>query len=68
MFVFELESQFFHVQLVLEVCKYFGFAVTDEQGLEHFYQFKVLIYGLTTAVAVVDRLIKPIELPAQPRY
>ncbi len=61
MCVFDLENQFFHVQLAPKVCKYFGFAVANQQGQDCFYQFKVMIYGLTTAVAVVDRLIKPIQ-------
>ncbi len=61
MCVFDLENQFFHVHLAPEVRDYFGFAVPDEEGKESFYRFNIMVYGFAPAVAVVTRLIKPLQ-------
>jgi hypothetical protein len=61
MCVFDLENQFFHVQLAPEVKDYFGFAVPDEEGNESFFRFNIMVYGFAPAVAVVTRLIKPLQ-------
>jgi len=59
--VFDLENQFFHVRLHEEARQFFGFMVEDEEGHERFYRFLIMPYGFAPAVAVVDRLIKPIK-------
>jgi hypothetical protein len=60
MTVFDLENQFFHVQLAPAACRFFGFAVPDEQGIEKFYCFTVMVYGYAPAVAVVTRMVRPV--------
>jgi hypothetical protein len=52
---------FFHVKLHQSICKYFGFALPDEHGWLNYYQFKVMVYGLKSAVHVVTRLILPLK-------
>ena len=61
MCVFDLENQYFHVQLAPEVRQFFGFSIQDQDGTETAYQFKVMIYGFAAAAAVVTRLIKPLQ-------
>ena len=58
--VFDLENQFFHVQLHPEAKKYFSFAVEKEDGEMQYYQYKVMGYGFAPAVSAVTRLIKPV--------
>jgi hypothetical protein len=57
MAAFDLKNMFFHVKLHPSVRKFFGFAVPDEKGDLTYYQFKVMVYGLKSAVHVVTRLI-----------
>ena len=61
MCVFDLDNQYFHVQLKESVRKYFGFAIVDEKGQEQFYHSNVMIYGFAAAGAVVTRLITPLQ-------
>jgi hypothetical protein len=58
---FDLKNQFFHARLHPEARKYFGFAVPDENGIVHYYQFTVMVYGLKSAVQVVTRLLLPLK-------
>jgi hypothetical protein len=55
--IFDLENQYFHVQLAEGAKEIFGFARKDRYGIEKFYHFKIMVYGF--AAAVVTRLIKP---------
>ncbi len=48
-------------EIAEEAKEYFWFAITGEDGQEEYYHFNVLIYSFTTAVAVVTRLIQPIQ-------
>jgi len=59
--VFDLENQYFHVQLAPEAKKYFGFSLPGQDGKDRYYVFNIMIYGISTAVAVVTRLTKPIQ-------
>jgi len=59
--VFDLKNQFCHVRLHPEVKKYFGFSFADDSGRIRFYQFRVMIYGFKTAVAVVTKLLAPVK-------
>jgi Reverse transcriptase (RNA-dependent DNA polymerase) len=58
---FDLESQFFHVKLEEEQRKYFGFIIINKEGQEEYYQFCVMPFGLSSAVAVVTRLLQPVK-------
>ena len=58
--VFDLENQFFHVKLAEEVKQLFGLAV-EVEGQEKFYMFNIMVYGFSPAVAVVTKLIKPLQ-------
>jgi Reverse transcriptase (RNA-dependent DNA polymerase) len=58
---FDLENQFFHVFLRPEDRKYFGFAVPDDRGNMQYYQFAVMAYGFSPAVAIVTRLLQPVK-------
>ena len=58
---FDLKNQFFHIKLHPEFYKYFGFSVPDDQGVDRFYCFTVLIYGCKPAVSIVTNLIKPLK-------
>jgi hypothetical protein len=60
MTVFDLENQFFHVQLAPAAYRFFGFAVPDEQEKKKFYCFMVMVYGYAPAVAVVTRMVRPV--------
>ena len=40
---FDLKNQFFHIKLHPEFYKYFRFSVPDDQGVDRFYCFTVLI-------------------------
>jgi len=59
--VFDLENQYFHVWLAPEAKKYFGFAVPDKAGRMQYYVFNIMVYGISTAAAIVTRLTKPIQ-------
>ncbi len=61
MAAFDLKNMFFHVKLHPSVWKFFGFAVLDERGDLTYYQFKVMVYSLKSAVHVVTRLILPLK-------
>ena len=58
---FDMESQFFHVKLAEEQRKFFGFTVVSEEGKEEYYQFVVMPFGLSSAVAVVTKLLQPVK-------
>ena len=61
MCVFDLENQYFHVQLAETAKQFFGFSLPEEDGTETAYQFKVMVYGFAAAGSVVTRLIKPLQ-------
>jgi hypothetical protein len=49
------------VRLHPEARKYFGLAVPEEDGIVHYYQFPVMVYGLKSAVQAVTRLLLPLK-------
>ena len=61
MCVFDLENQYFHVQLAEEAKQFFGFSLPEEDGTETAYQFKVMVYSFAMAGSVVTRLINPLQ-------
>ena len=58
---FDLRNQFFHVQLHLDMYRFFGFAISDCAGRERYYFFKVLIYRVKPAVYIVTHLLAPVK-------
>jgi hypothetical protein len=59
MMMFKLENQFFHVKLAAAAYKYFGFAVTNENGEERFYCFTIMVHGYAPATVAVTRVVRP---------
>jgi hypothetical protein len=47
------------VELHADYYKYFGFAYQDEQGVDKYYVYTRLPFGLNSSVNVVDRLLRP---------
>jgi hypothetical protein len=58
-FVFDLEAAYHHVPLHLESYKYVGFCL-DFDGVESFFFFVILVFGLKTASQVLGCLLKPL--------
>ena len=56
---FDLENCFFHVRIAEEHQKYLGFSITHH-GVTSYYQFRILIYGLSPAVSIITILTKPL--------
>ncbi len=50
------------VRLHPEVSDLFGFCVKDLKGVKSFYKYTVLSFGVSTAVYLVDQLIRPIKV------
>ena len=57
---FDLKSAFHHVLIHPDFRKYLGFCISDENGVDRFYVFRVLPFGLSTAVQLLARMTKPI--------
>ena len=57
---FDLKSAFHHVLIHPDHRKFLGFCIPDEDGRERFYVFRVLPFGLSTAVQLLARMTKPI--------
>ena len=57
---FDLKSAFHHILIHPDFRKYLGFCIPDEDGVDHFYVFRVLPFGLSTAVQLLARMTKPI--------
>ena len=58
---FDLKSAFHHVLIHPDFRKYLGFAVPSKDGSgDRFFVFRVLPFGLATAVQLLARLTKPI--------
>jgi hypothetical protein len=55
-FVFDLEAAYHHVRLHPESYKYVGFCL-DFDGVESFFFFVILVFGLKTAGQVLGRLL-----------
>ena len=58
---FDLENQYFHINIHEAHHKYLGFNLPNENtGEDEYYCFSVMIYGLSMAVHVVTRLTSPL--------
>jgi hypothetical protein len=58
-YIFDLEAAYHHVRLSPDSYKYVGFSV-DFDGVDKFYMFVVLVFGLKPAGQVLGRLVKPL--------
>ena len=58
---FDLANCYFHVRLHPDYRKYFSFKIIDEKGIEKFYVFLVMCYGISIATEVINKLTKPIK-------
>jgi hypothetical protein len=59
--IFDVENQFFHVQLDPKAKKYFRFALQITRGEKEYFCFNIMVYGFESSVAVVTRLIKLLQ-------
>ena len=50
------------VHLDKRAVQFFGFSVVDAQGKRRYYVYLVLAFGTSSAVAITDKLTKPIKL------
>ena len=58
---FDLENQYFHIGIHEAHHQYLGFNLPNEEtGVDEYYCFSVMIYGLSMAVHVVTRLTSPL--------
>ena len=57
---FDLKSAFHHVLIHPEHRKYLGFSIPSKSGKDRFFVFRVLPFGLATAVQLLARMTKPI--------
>ena len=62
MFSFDLKSGYHHVEISQDYQTYLGFSwEASDSGDEIFYVFTVLPFGLSTALYVFTKLLKPLE-------
>ena len=61
LFTYDMKAMFHHVRIAEEHQKYLGFQVPDEDGTPRYYCYVVLPFGLSSAVFLVNRLMKPLN-------
>ncbi len=60
-FTYDLESAYFHVMIAEKDRDYLGFAaVNPATGVEAFFRFRVMPFGLATAARTMTRMTKPV--------
>ena len=55
---FDLKSGYHHVDIHADYWKYLGFSWKDQQGVTVYYLFRVLPFGLATALFVFTKLLR----------
>ena len=60
MITFDLKSGYHHVDIHQDCWQYLGFSWEDAVGGIHFYMFRVLPFGLSTACFVFTKLLRPL--------
>ena len=55
----DLDSGYWHIGVSEESQKFLGIHYIDEQGDVHYFQWKVLFLGLTDAVRIFTKMLKP---------
>ena len=59
MFTFDLKSGYHHVDIFKDHQKFLSFAWTFRNGTTKFFQFTVLPFGLSSALYIFTKLLKP---------
>ena len=57
---YDLSVAYHHVKIHDDYKKYLCFMVPDEQGVDRYYQFQVMPFGLSSATQCLARVTKPI--------
>ena len=57
---FDMENMYFQIEVKKMFQKYFGCAIMSPEGEQIYFQFKVLVYGLKSAVYAVTKLTRPL--------
>jgi hypothetical protein len=57
---FDLKSGYHHVDIFPAHRKYLGFSWTFKNGVQRFFQFNVLPFGLSTAPYIFTKLLRPL--------
>ena len=57
---FDLKSGYHHLDIFSEHRKYLGFGWTFKDGVQRFFQFNVLPFGLATAQYIFTKLLRPL--------
>ena len=58
---FDLSSMYHHVKLNSETYKYQGFSIVDEHGQILYFYFNCMMFGLSNAVSIVTKLLRPVR-------
>ena len=57
----DLDSGYWHIKMHQESQRYVGIHYVDKNGKIHFYQWKVLFLGLSDAVRLFTKVLKPLR-------
>ncbi len=57
---FDLKSGYHHVDIFPGHRKYLGFSWTFKNGVQRFFEFNVLPFGLSTAPYIFTKLLRPL--------
>jgi hypothetical protein len=58
---YDLTNAYFHIKICPEHQKFLGASFDNENGSRQFFQFKVMPFGLATAVHAITKLMKPVQ-------
>jgi hypothetical protein len=58
--VFDISKAYHHIRLNPESYELVGFCVTSEAGVEEYYHYVVVVFGLGPAGQALSRVIRPI--------
>jgi len=59
--IFDLKSAYYHIKIDASQHKFLGAAITNSDGSKLYFQYKVLPFGLSSAVHAITKLWKPIS-------
>ena len=59
--IFDLQSGYHQVDILVDNWQYLGFSWKGENGVIVYYMFRALPFGLTTAPFVYTKLLKPLH-------
>ena len=57
----DLDSGYWHIKIHEDFQHFLGVHYVDKEGVEHFYQWRVLFLGLSDAVRLFTKVLKPIR-------